>query len=135
MSLLGWRNTNDEYMGGNYRIRLVRAGCWEIRYRSEPVAMADGLKLAMSRAELDYRERLRNRDVVGWGTSSAVFGVVLLWMASTWTNEVGFFFLFTALFWGLLNTLTRFIAATGWSQNDPYRRRLPWERRDWYEHS
>ncbi len=49
MSLLGWRNTNDEYMGGNYRIRLVRAGCWEIRYRSEPVAMADGLKLAMSR--------------------------------------------------------------------------------------
>jgi len=133
MSLLNWQRTEDGYTGGDYLIRLLRPNCWEIRYRGEPVKTTDSLKLAMTRAEFHFREQLRKRDLVKWAIWFIIFTGGLIVLVSNWASRIESILLFTALAYGWLGALTRLIAATGWSHNDPYRRRLPWERRDWYE--
>lgn len=133
MSLLSWQGTDDGYTGGDYLISLLRPGCWEIRYRDEPVTTTDSLKLAMTRVEFHFREQLRKRDVVTWGIWLVIWTVGLIVLISKWPSRIGSILLFTVLVYGWLSAFTRLIAATGWSHNDPYRRRLPWERHDWYE--
>ena len=132
MSLLDWRRTDDGYAGGDYRIRLAKPGCWEIDHRGEPVASTGSLKLAMTKAEFDYRERLRRRDLARSALAFATFAWALLGMASAWTAQLWFVVLFSILVGGLLTSLARFVGAASFSFNDPYRRRLPWEKRDWW---
>ncbi|NNC93223.1 MAG: hypothetical protein HKN80_12110 [Acidimicrobiia bacterium] len=130
MSWLDWVKEGDEYVGGEYRIRLIEPYRWEVLRKGKPAFFDTRLSGALARTEDHYRDRLRVRDLLTW--SAVLAGSVLLGVVVELSRDAiglwGFPLQAAALYVGM-SAIVRFYAALTRNRFDPYRRRAPWERR------
>ena len=129
-SLLDWRETAPQhYVGDDYEIALIEPFKWEIRCRGEHVEFDDSREYAFAIAEHHYREVLRARDLMAYGSvalasalalivmltlprgnAAWVLAVGLLWVAHSYTAMS---FLFTLARIGRLRCGARFAKPLG----------------------
>ena len=134
MSWLEWSRVGDLYIGGDYVIRLVEPYRWEILHRDTHVRFEPKLSAALAQAEHHHVERLRRLDLVGWGVVLVASLVAMALVDATvgltgvWSVPV----LCVLLFSGL-SALARVLAAASRDRFNPYRRRAPWEPRNWWQ--
>jgi hypothetical protein len=134
MSWLDWAQDDEEYVGGDYRIRLIGPGRWQVLHRGSHLAYDPSLQSAFSVAEHHHRELLRRRDLMVWGgvllASILVSGLVEMISRTLdiWAVPV----LAIALYAGVSAVVRMYAAATR-NRFDPYRRRAPWEPRAWWQ--
>lgn len=67
MSWLKWSRDGDQYIGGEYVIRLVEPYRWEVLHRGIHLRFEPKLNTSLAQAEHHHIERLRIHDLVGWG--------------------------------------------------------------------
>jgi hypothetical protein len=130
MSWLDWSQDGDDYVGGDYRVRLRRPFCWEVLLRGKHLFSAPGLHAALVGADRHHRERLRAHDLTAWGVVLA-FSVLTVALVEIVGDRAGLWsvaLLGTALYAGI-SALVRLYAAFTRSSFDPYRRPAPWESR------
>ena len=129
-SVLEWGVERDEYLADGYRIRLLAPAKWEITHRGSVLSTSKSLKMAFSIVERHRRRALRKRDLIFYGTVVflSLFIGLAIGEAVTAGNGVWVLALVPVLFLGV-SALVRFTATLGGNLDDPYRRRLPWERR------
>ena len=134
MSWLDWEQDGDEYVGGEYRIRLLAPRRWEVLHGNSHLAYDESLRSALAEAEHHHVERLRLRDLKVWGAvlaaSILVSGIVELTSRAMemWAVPI----LAIALYAGT-SAIVRIFAAATRNRFDPYRRRAPWEPRAWWQ--
>jgi hypothetical protein len=131
--LLAWSEDGPDLTAGRYRIRLVGPNHWLLVRRGRPLFEHRLLSAARRIAELDHRETLRRRDLAEWGTIGLIAFGASMWLVLLW-GVAGFFGLIASVF-VLVSAVARFLAALSRSAYDPYRRREPWEARDWWNGS
>ena len=133
-SWLDWSRDDDEYVGGDYRIRLIEPYRWEVLFRGDHLRFDDRLSAALAHAEHHYIEAVRIRDMTKWGLVTLVSAVGLALLVST-EGLTGFFTfpLSLVIIVTGLAALARFVAVATRNLYDPYRRRAPWEPRRWWE--
>ena len=133
MSWVDWKRDGDEYVGGDYRIRLIEPYRWEVVRAGSHLFYDTRLSGALTRADHHYRDRLRIRDLITWG-AVLVLSVLLaagVEMAGERSGLWSIPLLAVALYGGL-SAFVRMVAAATRSRFDPYRRRAPWESRMWW---
>ncbi len=129
-SVIAWRVIGDEYHGDGYRIRLLEPRKWEITRRGRLLEHHHSLKAAFAIVEHDRREALRRRDLVFYATTAVLAAIGLILTAYYYDRGNVFWVpgILAVLYVGL-SAVVRFFANLSRNINDPYRRRLPWERR------
>lgn len=135
MSWLDWRQDGNEYVGGQYRIRLLGPFQWQVLLAGEHLLYHESRAGAMDDAEAHYREQLRRRDMGVYG----LIGLLALVTISLIVEFIPFNTLWSLLLFALvvyvgLTSLGRFTAAATRNRLDPFRRRAPWEPRGWRYH-
>ena len=125
-SLLSWREAEEGFVGGDYRIRLLGPYQWEISHRGRVLEINRSRRAAFEVVEDHFRARMRLRDSVRWA-GVALGAAVVGGIAASWPNLhaawlVGI--LSAAMFAGV-SALVRMVAALTGNRNDPYRRREP----------
>lgn len=134
-SVLDWRAEGNDYIADGYRIRLRQQGGWEMSLRGAVIGSDESLKDAFGLVEHHRRRALRRRDLRRYALTfvlAVMAGGVIVGVV----DEVGELFLwgaFVLLVFIALRSLARINAAWSGNPYDPYRRRLPWERRSWGE--
>jgi hypothetical protein len=130
MSWLDWARAGDEYVGGQYRIRLVEAYRWEVLRDGKHLFFDARLSGALVRAEDHYRDWLRIRDLATWG-AVLVAATVLGIMVGSVREALGLrgYLVLVLAMSGSMVALVKFHAAATGNRSNPYRRRAPWERR------
>ena len=131
-SWLDWTREGDEYVGGEYRIRLVGPACWEVLLRNEHIQFDDRLSSALARAGHHHIEAVRRRDMVKWSLVMVGSLLAVLFVAAIDPDQG-----VTLVVGGIASILgltgfARFSGAATRNLYDPYRRRAPWEPRDWW---
>ncbi len=128
--LLAWSRDGADYLAGRYRISLLEPSRWEISYRGDPIDHDPSLRASFRIAELHWRKVLRKRDAIAWGAlivgataagaiANAVLGV----------GNIPWYLVMIVLVWVAVSALVRMVSALTDNPRDPYRRRMPWERR------
>lgn len=133
-SWLDWQRDGTEYVGGDYRIRLIEAYRWEVLHGGEHLRFDERLSSALAQAEHHHIESLRRHDLWMWGLvlAGSILGGVLLESNVEFTELWALPLLALILYAGL-SALVRLLAAATRDRYDPYRRRAPWERRDFWQ--
>ena len=133
MSWLDWRQDGEEYIGGQYRIKLLAPHKWQVLLGGEHLRVHKRRAGAMDEAETHQPEGLRRRDMGVYG----LIGLLALAAISLMVEFIPFNTLWSLLLFALLvyvglTSLGRFTAAATRNRLDPYRRRAPWEPRGWW---
>lgn len=128
--LLRWHRDGADYVAGRYRIALIEPRRWEIGYRGDPIGHDPSLKASLRLAEQHRRKVLRKRDAIAWGALVAVVSAVGAMAHGVLTvGTIPWYLVMVVLAWTAVSALVRMVAALTANPRDPYRRRLPWERR------
>jgi len=128
--LLAWSEEGDDLTARRYLIRNAGPNRWELVRRGRVNGVHRLQSVARRIAEIDHREMLRRRDIAVWGTLAGAGLVASVWFVLMW-GVAGFFGLVAAVFVAAAGT-ARMLAAVSRNAYDPYRRRDPWEERDWW---
>ena len=130
-SIIQWHAAENGYTGNGYHIRLAEPFGWDVTLDGNPYAEHQSLKAAFSDVERHYRRSLELRNLKIWGvvlavTVLAAFGIVAL------PGGEGNILLALPVFVGVSGLIRVFAIVLG-DINDPYKRRLPWERQPWWK--
>lgn len=127
---MAWRLEGTGYAGGDYRIVLLAPRRWEISHRGTPIGHEPSLKTSFQIAEHHRRETLRGRDTVAWGVLATVATVAAIAVRLAVSEiNLAWFVVLIVLSAVALTALVRMFSSLAGHPSDPYRRRLPWERR------
>lgn len=92
------------------------------------------LSAAVAQAEHHHIESLRVRDLAIWGVVLiGSLSAMALMDAVGRLTELWFIPLFCVLLFTDLSALARLLAAASRDRFNPYRRRAPWEPRNWWQ--
>ncbi len=125
-SVLDWSIRGGDYVADDYRIRLLEPRRWEISHGGAVIAYHFSRNEAFGIVEDHYRDSVRRRDLMRLGLIFVL--AILVWiglgsmMEELWVLGLPFVVYFA------LSSFIRFFAVFSRNANDPYRRRLPWER-------
>lgn len=134
-SVIDWQRDDDDYVGDGYRIHLAEPARWEITNGGRRLHIVSSLRSAFSIVEHHRRETLRRRHLVlmaAWFIVGTTGGFLVSSIADE-TRQVLLVPIAIASFFLGLAAFVRFLAVLGRNVNDPYRRRLPWERLSWWQ--
>ncbi len=124
-----WRPAGKGLEGERYQIRLLAPYEWEVIWGGEPIAVYPSRKEAVAAAEQHRREQWRRADVVRWPLVALAGALALAAVASVPQGSLLWVVALGVAMYTIVAALARWVAAVSRSRTDPYRRRLPWERR------
>lgn len=126
-SILDWNIRGDDYVADGYRIRLLQPRRWEISHEGAVIAYHFSRKEAFGIVEDHYRDTIRRRDLIRLGFTFVL--AILAWIALGSMMEELWVVGLPFVFYVALSSFIRFLAVFSRNASDPYRRRLPWEKR------
>lgn len=130
--LILWVPCGDDVVGAGYRVHGTGPSRWELTHRGTLLSVHRRLSSAQAAAGIHHRASVRRRDLLGWG-SAAIAGIAAA-AGFCGVGGVGGFAGVVGSAWLAVTALPRAVAAATGSLLDPYRRRDPWETRDWWNH-
>jgi hypothetical protein len=126
-SVLDWRISGEEYLAGDYRIRLIEPRKWEITHRGATIAYHPSRASAFVIVEDHCRDAIRRRDLIRLALTFVI--AIAGWMTAGLVAEEMWVLALPVVLYFTLSSFIRFFAVLSRNVNDPYRRRMPWEKR------
>ncbi|NNC91365.1 MAG: hypothetical protein HKN80_02610 [Acidimicrobiia bacterium] len=125
-SILDWRVRGEDYLAGSYRIRLLEPRKWEVTHQGAVIAFYSSRKAAFGIAEDHWREAIRRRDLIRLALTFVL--AFSAWMIAGLLVEELWVLALPVVLYFTLSSFIRFFAVFSRNVNNPYRRRLPWEK-------